>query len=1011
MIRNPFYLYFYALAVTVFLGCFQISTAQSIQAERLTTDEGLVHNFVQVMLSDSRGFMWIGTRNGLQRYDGYAVKTYFSDGVVIGIVEDSKGNICFVLGDGSIFQLYLGENGFNLKQLYKSTSGEMQGKIHQVLIDGNDRIWIAYMLGLKTISTLEPDSGMYTFPLFDGHEVYSLLLDKQSRIFVGSSLGFFKAEAEGNSYTLSPRIGPWIIPTYMTRDSKGNIWIAGDDLTEYSEGRTNGKDKNFDEFKLFYFDTALQVHPWHHEYSYNLVKWLLMTPDDRLYLYTKSLVEVDPVTGKPSEIEIMNKEGQHTAFFSFVVCYSRHGILWLGSDNGLIKVDLHKKRVHNTYLNHSGTESIPITIRCLQEVGKDSVLAGSFQKGLFLTTQKNGKPQIMHVQGKKNWDNITNFIYKDKEHGIWVGSQGDLSLYNMQLQRMQKRSLLPAWSFGWDLCTDSSGQYWFLGSFGPLVKMDPQKGFRKLFPLTDRQDQSVRAWKMYPFRHVLMISTLEGFRYFNVKTEKFDTGWALGDELRRKVKGRVWQAQPAGDGRIYITTQWGGLYAADPATGKISRYTFEGNNFYGFETDSQNRLWIITDKGIVCFNPRTSRFRMYNRKDGLITNSFSYHAHAKKANGELLFGGENGFSSFDPELLTSQGTPVETQITSFKVAGIEEADYLYSGQHITLSYNRNFISFDFSSLDFRSAREGRYAYWLEGLDDKWNLSGERNFASYPNLPPGEYTFYVKSASGDGNWSRPVVIRLTIVPPFWQRGWFIILSILIGALLIAGIVFNIIRNFRKEYAYQRTSLQSEIKALRSQINPHFIFNALNAIQHFIIKNEKKEANIFLSKFSSLIRKILDYSAQQTISVEEEIGLLSNYLEIEKLRFEENLQWSIETDPSVDLDTHIPTLLIQPIVENAIVHGLSQKIGGGSLAIYFSTANGYIFCSVKDSGVGRAYHKQLKHNVHHSKGIDLLKQRIEYLNKIYHVEGNIRFIDIVDEAGNAAGTEVIIKLPAL
>ena len=212
---------------------------------------------------------------------------------------------------------------------------------------------------------------------------------------------------------------------------------------------------------------------------------------------------------------------------------------------------------------------------------------------------------------------------------------------------------------------------------------------------------------------------------------------------------------------------------------------------------------------------------------------------------------------------------------------------------------------------------------------------------------------------------------------------------------------------------RKLYEMETKVIKSQMNPHFMFNSLNTIQQFIITNENEKAQYYLSKFSRLIRKLLESTTKDNISLADEIDLLNRYLEIESLRFNNVFKYTIKVDEKIDTaKTFIPHFLIQPFVENAIWHGLLTKDGDKDLQISFEFINEYkIICTIDDNGVGRKNSETKRSLEKKSLAINFIQQRLDLINKIMKEDFKINILDKTDEKGNSEGTKIVITLPII
>lgn len=349
-------------------------------------------------------------------------------------------------------------------------------------------------------------------------------------------------------------------------------------------------------------------------------------------------------------------------------------------------------------------------------------------------------------------------------------------------------------------------------------------------------------------------------------------------------------------------------------------------------------------------------------------------------------------------------------INSVKINGKDTATL----SHYELSHENNAIEFNISGIS-NSPSGIQYKYMLEGFDKEWIYTVNTSIY-YTSLTPGSYTFKVFAMNDSGIWSTmPSVISFTIQPPFYLSAWFL-LTLVFAVIIIGFLIYfliqkqNQLKNKQIEEQKQR-ALASELQALRSQMNPHFIFNTLNSIQNFISKNESKDASIYLSKFAKLMRATLANTKRQRISLKDEIETLTLYLELEQLRLNNKFSYEILVDETIDTQyEQIPSMLIQPYVENAIWHGISHKEGNGIIRIQFLPENEHLLkCVVEDNGIGRENAIKLKQNTTSpSFGMNITKERVELLNSL---NGNQLSVKINDLKINnqPAGTRVELYVP--
>jgi hypothetical protein len=318
------------------------------------------------------------------------------------------------------------------------------------------------------------------------------------------------------------------------------------------------------------------------------------------------------------------------------------------------------------------------------------------------------------------------------------------------------------------------------------------------------------------------------------------------------------------------------------------------------------------------------------------------------------------------------------------------------------------IQFTISSPTLRNKENIRYHYKLIGYDDNWSVCDyEDNEISYNALAAGEYTFVVK-AENQGVYSEACEYSFAILAPFYYRWWFITSEFLAFFLLIALVYSWQLRLHRKKSERQNELNASKLTAIQSQMNPHFIFNSLNSIQDLVLKGDVENSYSYITTFSNMVRRTLDYSDRDFIEFEQEIALLRLYLSLEKLRFKKDFEYAIDTGNTEDV--MLPPLIIQPFIENALVHGLLHKEGFKKLRIKFELSETLI-CTIEDNGVGREKAKSIQQRQraeHQSFSGKAIRNRFEILSDIF--EGDFGYVyDDLFADGKPVGTKVTLRIP--
>jgi hypothetical protein len=329
---------------------------------------------------------------------------------------------------------------------------------------------------------------------------------------------------------------------------------------------------------------------------------------------------------------------------------------------------------------------------------------------------------------------------------------------------------------------------------------------------------------------------------------------------------------------------------------------------------------------------------------------------------------------------------------------------------IRLKYNESELAINFEALFFSENKTIQYRYRFNGADSVWKYT-DHSSLFFPSLSPGNYELMIQAKDQNNVWVNcEQNLLFFIEKPFWQKWWFITIEFMSGFVLLSMLLF---RRYKTKLMEEKTKNELEIRAIRSQMNPHFTFNSLNTIQRFILEKDLTNARQYLSKFSKLLRKVLESGVSDAISINDEIDILNKYLEIEKLRFENSFDYSIINELKNGEQLEIPCMLIQPFVENAIWHGLLPKKGDRKLEIKFIPFDRKrIMCTVDDNGVGRDFkekqHDPLKKK---SQAIDFVNQRLELFGKIKRLNCFVNITDKKNVDSMSLGTKIEILIPIL
>ncbi len=463
----------------------------------------------------------------------------------------------------------------------------------------------------------------------------------------------------------------------------------------------------------------------------------------------------------------------------------------------------------------------------------------------------------------------------------------------------------------------------------------------------------------------------------------------------------------------------------------------QGNDIYNLLLDAHQNVWFMTNRLLVRFNPGTGKFIALSEKEGFQPQQYNIFTTCsiKVGGGDFIMdGGYQGLDYIMPDKLRETYPPSFVYIRSLEVnqKSLPLEASLNNQQELSLKYSENMINIETGIIDYYSKGSSRLRYKIDGRDSNWQYGTYYNTIRYEGMSAGTYKLVMQASNAINEFNGPEkILLIRIIPAFWNTWWFRIAA---AAGLIA-LLYGIVRwrlhqqyvlqliNSEKEKQFaemrqktaelQQKATELEMQALRAQMNPHFIFNSLNSINRFILQNNKELASEYLTKFSKLVRMILQNSQASLISLESELESLKLYLDLEALRFDYRFGYKISITPDLDISTlKIPPLIIQPYAENAIWHGLMHKEEKGQLDIEVSRENEHVFIKIADDGVGRKQSETMnsKSAVNHkSMGLRITADRIAMMQHSELKESVVTINDLVNPDGSAAGTEVIIKIP--
>lgn len=842
--RSPYLVLFLVLY-------FHFSSAQemtSIRFDHLTVDDGLSQNSVRCLLQDSKGFMWFGTEEGLNRYDGYSFQ----------VLQNRAGD----------------------------TTSLSTNDVRSIIEDRDGNIWVGTTDGLNILDRNTNAFSRVHLPVAAGHSarrnfIFSLFEDQDRDIWIGTRDGFYLFRHQENRFEFFDHLLSRRLPQVMSffQDSEGKIWLGAQQgilfQLDKDKGVINDYSHELDELDL------------------PDVSCILQDQDGVLWVGTYSgLLKGIPVKHRQSGAISYRFETVSPSLKNFVsklnmircMAEDDKGLIWIGTFEGLLVLDPQKE----TFVGLQNQDDLPTGlsanfIRCIGKDNRGDIWLGTIQGGINVYHHSNfgfeHNLSDWRIRMEMNGKIIQGFS-EDAEGNLWVATRdGGVSLIDRKLESVtnfahdskNKNSL--SINEVRSVMVDRNGRVWMGTYFGGLNRFDPESGKFKLY-LPDPEDKTsinndmINAILEDRSGAVWVATHYGGLNLYDRETDSFihfthenDNPNSLSGDIiislyedsnqnlwigtrhsglnrmnlrtREITRFHYTEGKPgsissnaitvvAQDSRgvIWVGTEDAGLNRFDVETERFENFRktdgLPSDAVHGVLEDDDGLLWLSTNKGLCHFDPEGPSYTNYNQKDGLNTNQFMRNAYLKTKRGELLFGSVNGVTRFQPNQIEDNDFEPPVYITGFRLFNEEPpigqkgsplTRHISETASITLKNKQSVFSFDYVALNYVRSAKNQYAYRLEGLDPegKWNEVGDKRSVDYTTLPPGDYVFRVKASNNSGVWNeKGAAINLTILPPWYKTGW---------AYGIYAIAFALLLWAYRSYTLQRIKEKHQLKLAR------------------------------------------------------------------------------------------------------------------------------------------------------------------------------------------------------
>ena len=838
-----------------------------VDFEHLSLKDGLSESAVTVIVQDHRGFIWFGTQDGLNRYDGRSFLVYrndpadttsISDNYITSLCVDSKGKLWVGTQQGGLDMLNADNKSFErYGPRIADSSNKNKAYITSIIEDRSGSLWIG-TLG-NGIIRMDPSSWSVqryvhskTIPgNLSENSVWTLHVDKAGTIWAGTYDGLNRYNARRDRFEVFRISTGTSAPSpsninAIAEDSRGRLWCVAWKVGLYV----------FDQDKEALVPGRFAGKPAPELNKQALS--LLVDPGGSIWIGTASSglqrfdgSKVETFRNEPNDLRSLSSNQVMSLFVD------RSGDLWIGTNGGGInKFSVATRKFeHYRHLSEDANSLSASNVWAFHEDRQGNLWVGTIGGGLDRIDHATHR--ITHFSGKLSrasglMTTMICAIFEDHKGLLWIGSQ-DAGLFRFDksgntFTRFSHNPSDPT-SLSTDLVNcifeDKEGTLW-VGTFGGgLNRFDRNTQKFSRFMNEPNNPKGIGGNSV-----MTMITARGGGLWLGTFTngvDRYDHGVFTHYRNDPAKPGslnndRIESLYEDSAGVLWVGTWGGGLNRLDPATGTFTHFTqkdgLPNSTVYGILPDSRGNLWMSTNKGIARFDVQTSTFRCYDVSDGLQENEFNQGAYLRLRSGELLFGGVNGYSRFHPDSLRINTSIPPVVITSIKVFGSDSPlqKDLVASNKLDLRYDQNFFSIDFAALDYANPAHNRYAYMIEGYDKSWVQAGNQQTATYTNVGPGTHTFRVIACNSDGVWnSEGARIVLAIHPPIWKTWWAYTLYCLAGIALIVGVIRQRTKAHEKFSKDQQARLEEGARQLAHE---RFISHSLRQAEEKLALGEKR-----------------------------------------------------------------------------------------------------------------------------------------------------------------------------
>lgn len=1025
----------------------------------LTVEMGLPSNNISCFAKDPKGYMWIGTSDGLVRYDGSQVVVYQNNPKDSTSISGNNISVLLLEGDSTLWvgTYNSGLNKLNLRtrtfQRFVSEQDQPQSipslEVYALKHDTRGDLWVGY--NRDGFGRFNRDSSTFEqikVPLLETSYSYrqnnvikNFIMDQSDpdKLWIISLtslieynlktgdlirhdpyatnpngiekhlLGFHQGIQAGNGkiYLACSRYGIWVF------NPDDNSW------KDYREEQADLKNRYVNSFNLI------------EEMEPNIF-WLSSNQRGVYVLDTKAgtILPFEDSHGRDSDKSIPTN-------IKTWKLKSAEGY-WLGTDEGV--------KLFNKQANQFDIYSFQPAAKWL--IGRQSIVGiypinsneiyfGGFAgEGVYRYNLKTRKKRLIPPAKSIERSEAKMFYARDfiKINDTILLVLAYTGLYKLHLKTEKLTEIETGLKFGKDyysfnrILKHSNGHYYISTAYSGVYALDSTFRYSGHIAHDPENPSQSLVSSNYIYEicedpnGMVWIGTEDGFSKWNPEENTFlNFDYHIRNDSTPRLK-TIFRIMTAPDSSLWFVDVF--------ANGVSLAYPYKmPYEFKPILTGNKNRMdrlknilflrngkTILTTETGLSIVAQNGNIRRYTESEGLPAMP-ALAPMAEMPDGRIVIGAGNELVSFYPDSLYY--TPKKNElhlssITIFDKVLDENIDSILN-QGLELDYLQNFFTFNLSLLNFDNPDEYKLSYRLKGFSKEWTTTDNKN-AVFTNVPGGQYTFQARLIDKNNQIAKDILtLPVKMIPPISKTWWFRLLIVTLFLSIVTSFIIIRFRSIRRKAAFTKELAHMEMVSLRAQMNPHFIFNSLNSIRHQIITKKNDEAEVYLVKFSRLIRWILENSETQYITLQDEIETLQLYLELESKRFDEKFNYQLNIDPAIDtMGLKVPGIIVQPFVENAIWHGVMQKRQSGTVIIDLRKTDTNLIINITDDGIGREKAREIKSKTslkHNPMGVKITTARLEAIQKLYNISCSIQIEDLKGEDGEPKGTCVTLTLPLI